>query len=158
MTAILEFLQENDLEMRVVTGLGTDGAATMLGCRECVAVQLKHHNLRLVSAWCVAHRTALVAHWPAQKIDYLKTVQNTLVEVYHFFQFSAVRYNRLRDLKNINYEFTGQEISQTYSSALAVFAGECVGSYFRLGGPCTDIKTRRGGVINWLCTSQGDPC
>ena len=57
-TAILEFLQENDLEMRVVTGLGTDGAATMLGCREGVAVQLKRHNPRLVSTWCVAHRIA----------------------------------------------------------------------------------------------------
>ena len=99
--AIMTFLEENDLNVHKVTGLGTDGAAAMIGRIDGVAVKMKRENPKMVSTWCVAHRLALVAHWAAMKVDYLKTVQTTLVNVYTFFQYSAVRYNKLRQLKSV---------------------------------------------------------
>ena len=48
----------------------------------------------------MAHRLVLVAQWAAKTVPYLATVQNTLVSVYQYYQYSVVRY-KLKELKQI---------------------------------------------------------
>jgi len=40
-------------------GLGTDGAAVMIGCRNGVGVKLKEHTNMMVQVHCVTHTTSL---------------------------------------------------------------------------------------------------
>nr|KAG5687561.1 hypothetical protein BaRGS_022865 [Batillaria attramentaria] len=101
MAAILSFLRTNGIGLDKVSGVGTDGANVMVGRQNCVGVQLQRMNGRIVATWCVAHRLALVAHWAAKTIDYLQTIQATLIAVYKFFQYSATRYLKIRELSQV---------------------------------------------------------
>jgi len=51
--------------------------------------------------WCVAHKLALVAHWAAKAVPYLVQYEEIVISIYNFFQYSAVRYNKLKELKNL---------------------------------------------------------
>ena len=47
-TSLLDFLEEKDIQVTSVLGLGTDGASVMVGCRNGLGVKLKEHSEHLV--------------------------------------------------------------------------------------------------------------
>ena len=51
--------------------------------------------------WCVAHKLPLVAHWASKAAPYLVSYEEIVKSIYNFFQYSAVRYNKLKELKNL---------------------------------------------------------
>ncbi|PVD24738.1 hypothetical protein C0Q70_15223 [Pomacea canaliculata] len=99
--AIMDFLHDVDVPLERVSGIGTDGAAVMVGRLNGVVVKLQKQNPKLVGTWCVAHRLALVCQWASKSVPYLETVQTTLANIFDFFHYSACRYNKLRELKEL---------------------------------------------------------
>ena len=99
--ALVNFLQEVGVNFGQISGIGTDGANVMVGRVQGVGVKMKNENPKIVHVWCAPHRLALVAHWAASKIEFLKTVQETLVGIYNFYSYSPVRYNKIRELQKI---------------------------------------------------------
>jgi len=63
-------------------------------------VRLQRGNGKIVAVWCVAHKLA-VAHWAAKALPYLVQYEEIVIGIYNFFQYSAVRYNKLKELKNL---------------------------------------------------------
>lgn len=98
---ILNFLNEHGIDVSKLSGLGSDGASVMMGKVSGVGVRMKALNNKIVHIWCAAHRVALVSFWAAKTIPYLQTVNDTIVQVYTFYQYSAPRYQKLRELQNI---------------------------------------------------------
>lgn len=73
----------------------------MTGYHNGFAVRLQRVNAKIVSVWCVAHKLALVAHWASKAVTYLVSYEEIVIGIYNFFQYSAVRYNKLKELKNL---------------------------------------------------------
>lgn len=46
-------------------------------------------------------RVALVAFWASKPIPYLRDVNDILVNVYTFYQYSSPRYQKLKELQNV---------------------------------------------------------
>lgn len=100
-TAITDWLASVGVNINKVSGFGSDGAAVMTGKRSGVGVRLQQINPRIIHIWCAAHRVALVSYWAAKKVPYLQKVQEILVNIYNFYEYSAPRYNKIRELKNV---------------------------------------------------------
>ncbi|XP_070564482.1 uncharacterized protein C17orf113-like [Ptychodera flava] len=101
MDAILETLRANDIAPRKVMGLGSDGASVMTGKHNGVAARFKRKNPFLVSVHCAAHRVALAATDASKRgkgVDKISDYRTTINNLYNFYKYSAVRYNRLRQL------------------------------------------------------------
>lgn len=62
-SAVLNYLNSNNIPVKKLSGLGTDGASVMTGRHNGLAVRLQRLNAKIVAVWCVAHKLALVAHW-----------------------------------------------------------------------------------------------
>ena len=99
--AVLKYLEESNVPVKKLSGLGTDGASVMTGRVNGLAVRLQQVNGKIVAVWCVAHKLALVAHWAAKAVPYLVQYEEIVIGIYNFFQYSAVRYNKLKELKNL---------------------------------------------------------
>ena len=100
-SAVLNHLNSNNIPVKKLSGLGTDGASVMKGRHNGLAVRLQRLNAKIVAVWCVAHKLALVAHWAAKDVPYLVKYEEIVIGIYNFFQYSAVRYNKLKELKNL---------------------------------------------------------
>lgn len=100
-TAVRKLFEDLNVPVGKVVGLGTDGASVMIGCKNGVTTVFKRLNPSMVSVWCCAHRLSLVCHWAAQSVPALQSVQDTLVRLYKYFKYSAVRMNDLKNLKAI---------------------------------------------------------
>ena len=99
--ALTEFLRNVNVPVNKVSGIGTDGANVMVGSKTGVVVRLQSENPKIVGTWCVAHRLALVCSWAAKGNDYLQIVKTALVNIFNFYHYSACRYNKIRELKNL---------------------------------------------------------
>ncbi|XP_053406543.1 uncharacterized protein C17orf113-like [Mercenaria mercenaria] len=99
--AIVSWLQSVGIQSDRVSGFGSDGAAVMTGKRSGVGVRLQADNPRIIHIWCAVHRVALVSYWAAKKIPYLQKVQSVLINIYNFYEYSAPRYNKIRELKTL---------------------------------------------------------
>ena len=69
---IMEFIENNNLDMAKLRGIGTDGAATMTGCRTGVVTRQKQIALSAVGVHCAAHRLNLASSQAADKVQYIK--------------------------------------------------------------------------------------
>lgn len=102
--AVIKYIESINVPVRKISGLGTDGASVMTGRNNGFCIRLQRINGNIVSVWCVAHRLALVAHWAAKAVPYLVSYQEIVLGIYNFFQYSAVRYNKLKELKQLMQE------------------------------------------------------
>ena len=98
--AITEWLASVGVNIEKVSGFGSDGAAVMTGRRTGVGVRLQQINPRIIHIWCAAHRVALVSYWAAKGVPYLQKVQEILVNIFNFYEYSAPRYNKIREIKS----------------------------------------------------------
>ena len=99
--AIRNFLNDNTVPPEKVAGLGSDEAAVMTGVRNGVGVQLKQVYPLLVHVHCMAHRLALAVSQAAGEIPQLKAYQLDINNIYQHYQYSAVRYNKLREIQQV---------------------------------------------------------
>lgn len=97
--AIVGHLDVSSLPLQQLCGLGSDGAAVMLGRKGGVATLLKADVPHLVSNHCVAHRLALASSQAANGIPYLKTFKAVVEQLYRFYHYSPVRTAALQDIQ-----------------------------------------------------------
>ena len=102
--ALRKYLASIGVPLGKIIGIGTDGAATMLGCNNGVVTILRRSNPQLIGTWCCAHRLSLVAHWAGKEVPALTKVEETLVLIFKYFKYSAVRYNTVKEMKRIMQE------------------------------------------------------
>ncbi|XP_067657737.1 uncharacterized protein C17orf113-like [Haliotis asinina] len=98
---VKEVLSEWNISLEQLVGLGSDGASVMTGRRAGVGVRLQPESPFLVHVHCVAHRVALASADAAKVSKYVAEYRKTLNEIYKLYEYSATRYNRLRELSEI---------------------------------------------------------
>ena len=96
--AVCGLCRDLALEMQHLCGLGSDGAAIMLGIRGGVSKLLKDEVPFLVTNHCIAHRLALAAGQAANEITYLK-FKAVLDQLYRFYENSPVRSAGLKSIQ-----------------------------------------------------------
>ncbi|XP_006813844.1 uncharacterized protein C17orf113-like [Saccoglossus kowalevskii] len=96
---IVEWLQEIGYNINKVSGFGSDGASVMTGRLTGVGVRLKALNPKIVHIWCAAHRLALVSYWASKRIPYLHSINEILIAIYNFYNYSAPRYVKIKELQ-----------------------------------------------------------
>ena len=97
---ILDYTKEAGLDMSKLRGVGTDGAATMIGCKTGVVTRLKEITPTLIGVHCAAHRLNLASSQAADKVPYVK-VQNIIRQLFDFFDNSAVRMAGLEAMQSL---------------------------------------------------------
>ena len=73
----------------------------MVGRVNGVSTQLLSMNPLLVNIHCVAHRLSLASSQAGNLVKYLTEYQSSVKMVYNFYQYSAVRYEKIRELKKV---------------------------------------------------------
>ncbi|MEW8544162.1 MAG: hypothetical protein AB2693_11565 [Candidatus Thiodiazotropha sp.] len=99
-SGLLAALEERGITMSKVMGFGSDGAAVMMGRKTGVAKRLKDYNPFMINIHCIAHRVALAASGAGKEIEKIAKFRQTVNSVYNYFDNSAVRYERLRELNS----------------------------------------------------------
>ncbi|XP_046572000.1 E3 SUMO-protein ligase KIAA1586-like [Haliotis rubra] len=98
---IKEVFREWNIPINKVVGLGSDGASVMTGRKSGVGVRLTDECPFLVHVHCIAHRVSLASHDAAKMSKVVTDFTKTLNEIYKLYHYSAVRYERLRDLSQV---------------------------------------------------------
>lgn len=99
---LLRELNANGLDLSKLVGLGSDGAAVMVGNRNGVAKLLKDEtNGLLVNCHCIAHRLALACAQAANEIKYLKKFKDVITQLFYYFQRSSVRMSGLQEMHDL---------------------------------------------------------
>ena len=101
---VCEYMASAGLDMASMRGIGTDGAATMIGCRSGVVTRLKSIIPSAVSVHCAAHRLNLVSTHAGNAVPYVKKFGTILRQLYDFFENSAVRTAGLQAVQNLIHE------------------------------------------------------
>ena len=83
--AVSEALKEEGLDLGRVTGFGSDGAAVMVGRKSGVATQVKQASPHCVNVHCMAHRLNRASSQASKNIPFIKEVEATLADLYHYF-------------------------------------------------------------------------
>ena len=99
--AVCGFCRDLALEMQHLCGLGSDGAAVMLGIRGGVSKLLKDQVPFLVANHCIAHRLALAAGQAANEITYPKRFKAVLDQLYRFYENFPVRSAGLKSTQQV---------------------------------------------------------
>ncbi len=98
---VCAFTEQAELDMTKLRGIGTDGAATMAGCRTGVVVRLKNITPSAIGVHCAAHRLNLASSQAGDNIRYVKQFKSVLRQLFDFFQNSAVRMAGLESVKSL---------------------------------------------------------
>ncbi|XP_033736369.1 zinc finger protein 862-like [Pecten maximus] len=99
--ALISCLEERDVPMSKVMGLGSDGAKVMTGKKEGVTGYLMRKNPMMLNFHCIAHRLALVSSQAASDVPYIKEFQETLTGMFYFFKASANRCEKLASIQSL---------------------------------------------------------
>ena len=86
--AIVEYLEEKDIELSKIAGLGSDGASVMVGKQNGVGARLRKLNPYMLSMHCVAHKLALASEAAASSVSYCKQHRSILKGIYIYFHTS----------------------------------------------------------------------
>jgi hypothetical protein len=96
---LLEYLEDNGLDMSRVMCFCSDGASVMTGSQNGVGVRLQRSsNPFMLCIHCIAHRLALCCADTATDMDYPENEESTLNEVSAYFNRSGKRTSKLQAL------------------------------------------------------------
>ena len=90
---ILKYLDDIKLDMNKIRGIGTDGASTILGCRNGVVAQLKRIRPSAIGVHCAAHRLNLASSQAGDTVPYVKKFNTIIRQLFDFYANSAVRHS-----------------------------------------------------------------
>ena len=82
---ILQYLEEEGLDMSKLYGFGSDGAAVMIGRHSGVATRLKELSPHCINIHCLAHRFNLSTSQASQYVQYLTEVEEALRDLFYYF-------------------------------------------------------------------------
>ena len=75
---VCAFVEQASLDMSKLRGIGTDGAATMLGCCTGVVTRLQAIQPSAIGVHCAAHRLNLASSQAGDSVQYVKHFKNIL--------------------------------------------------------------------------------
>ena len=78
------------LDMSKLRSIGTDGAATMVGCCTGVVTRLQPIQPSVIGVHCAAHRPNLASSQAGDNVQYIKHLKSILRQ--HFDFFETVKY------------------------------------------------------------------
>ena len=97
---VVTALENHGLKPEKMVSLATDGAATMMGHKTGVGVQLKSkHSPFMVQTHCLAHRLNLAVVDSIKKNDTLVKFREKFNSLYHFMSSSSSRTSRLKSIQ-----------------------------------------------------------
>lgn len=100
-TRICNYLKDNvKIDMNKIRGIGTDGASTMMGCRNGVVAQLKRITPSAIGVHCAAHRLNLASSQAGKSIPYINKFNIIICQLFDFYANSAVRTAGLEAMQN----------------------------------------------------------
>lgn len=112
--ALCEFLKDKGLvqgdDYRRIVGLGTDGAAVMIGRHNGIGVKLKQLNNILIQVHCVPHRLNLAASQASKDIDYLEQYKGHMNSIYKFYPNSNVQNDKFKEIQQLMHEKVKQVV------------------------------------------------
>ena len=76
--------------MNKIRGIGTDGASTMMGCRNGVVAQLKRITPSAIDVHFAAHRLKLASSQAGESIPYINKFNVIIRQLFDFYANSAV--------------------------------------------------------------------
>ena len=98
---ICEFTTEAELDRTRLRGIGTDGAATMIGRRSGVVTRLKETTPSAIGVHCAAHRLNLASSQAGNAVEYVKKFNIILRQLFDYFDNSAVRTAGLQAIQTL---------------------------------------------------------
>ena len=93
--AIVEYLNNKNIDVENIYGVGSDGASVMVGQYTGVGARLKELNPFMLSMQCVAHKLALPSENAASGVTYLNELHSILNGLYNYFHTSPNHYSVL---------------------------------------------------------------
>ena len=81
--AVLKYLEQSNVPVKKLSGLGKDGASVMTGPFNGLGVRIQRANVKIVAMWCVAHQLAIVAQWAAKAVPYLVQYEEIVICIYN---------------------------------------------------------------------------
>ena len=91
-TRICKYLKDDiKVDMNKIRGIGTDGASTMMGCRNGVVAQLKRITPSAIGVHCAAHRLNLASSQAGESVPYINKFNVIIRQLFDFYANSAVR-------------------------------------------------------------------
>ena len=139
---IFEYTEKAGFDMDKLRGVGTDGAATMLGCKSGVVVRLKEQTPTLIGVHCAAHRLNLASSQAADKVGYVKKFHSILRQLCDFFENSTVRMAGLQAIQTLIQE-KDRLLATCIYYEVADYREECYAPQDMLYICC--FKPRKGG-------------
>ena len=98
---VCEYTTFAGLDMAKMRGIGTDGAATMVGHHRGVVTRLKAITPSAIGVHCAAHRLNLASTQAGDKVPYIKKFSSVLRQLYDFFENSSVRTTGLEAVQTL---------------------------------------------------------
>ena len=98
---IIEYTDGAQLDMTKLKGIGTDGAATMIGVCNGVVTRLKAVSPSSIGVHCAAHRLNLAASQAGNAVPYVKKFNIIICQIFDFFDNSCVRTAGLRAVQSL---------------------------------------------------------
>ena len=102
---ITEKLKEMFLSLNIpwnkVVCVSSDGASVMVGRINGVSTKLKQINPAMINIHCAGHRLSLAVSQATEGIPYFTNFKANVKALFNFFHYSAVRYNRLREIQDL---------------------------------------------------------
>lgn len=91
--------QAASVDMTKLRGIGTDGAATMVGCHTGVVTRLQAIQPSAIGVHCAADRLNLDSSQAGDNVQYIKHFKSILHQLFDFYDNSAVRMAGLDAIK-----------------------------------------------------------
>ena len=88
---IQDYATQMGLDMRKMRGIGTDGAASMIGKHNGSVTRLRAITPTAISVHCAAHRLNLASSHAANAIPYVKKLNSIVRHIFDFLDNSCVR-------------------------------------------------------------------
>ncbi|XP_006824627.1 zinc finger protein 862-like [Saccoglossus kowalevskii] len=101
---ITAYLEEKGLDYKRLVGIGTDGAAVMMGKRSSVVKRLQELATKAIGIHCCAHRLQLASSQATNAVPYVKRFTSILRQFYDFFNNSLVRMAGLHAIQTALHE------------------------------------------------------
>ena len=98
---VQEFIDKKQIDVSKLRGIGTDGAATMIGCHSGVVTRLKEIAPSAVGVHCAAHRLNLASTHAANAIPYVKKFNQIIRQLFDYFDNSVVRTGSLLAIQKL---------------------------------------------------------
>ena len=100
-STLIKFLNEKEIQLGKLVGMGFDGAATFSGKHKGVQSLLKRNSPHALYVHCHCHLLQLACVQAANNTAGIKHVYTTLTSLWKFFHYSPKRTERLKEIQHV---------------------------------------------------------